>query len=260
MSNLNAISPHSRTELEQYLNTLLQISKVKDYCPNGLQVAGKETITHIVTGVSATQALIDEAVEVGADAILVHHGYFWKNENPCVVGMKKQRLKTLLQHDINLFAYHLPLDVHETLGNNAQLANLLGVELIGGLDKEKAVSVPVYGQLASPMSLAEFSALVTLKLQRPPLVEAGSDKLIKTIGICTGGAQGYIELAAEQGLDAYLTGEVSEQTIHVAREMGIHFIAAGHHATERYGVKALGEHLQHQLGVQVTFIDIDNPA
>lgn len=260
MSNLNTKSTITRQMLDDYLSQFLAVDKVKDYCPNGLQVEGREKIETIVTGVTATQALIERAVEINADAVIVHHGYFWKNEDPRLVGMKRSRVACLLRHDINLYAYHLPLDVHASVGNNAQLAKLLGVELVGGLEPKKSVSVPVYGKLNTPCSLEDFALTVEEKLHRKPLVVKGSDRPIETIGICSGGAQGYIDLAADAKLDAYLTGEVSEQTVHVAREMGIHFIAAGHHATERYGVKALGEHIHAQFGLNVQFVDIDNPA
>lgn len=260
MSNLNTKSTVTRQMLDDYLAQFLAVEKIKDYCPNGLQVEGREKIEMIVTGVTATQALIERAVELEADAVIVHHGYFWKNEDPRIIGMKKSRLSTLLKHNINLFAYHLPLDVHASVGNNAQLAKMLDIELLGGLEPHKSISVPVHGRLLAPQSLESFATLVEQKFNRKPLVVRGSERVIETIGICSGGAQGYIDIAANANLDAYLTGEVSEQTVHVAREMGIHFIAAGHHATERYGVKALGEHIHEQFGVEVQFIDIDNPA
>lgn len=247
-------------ELEAYLNQLLKPEKIKDFCPNGLQVQGKEQIKKVVTGVTATQLLIDQAIEKQADALFVHHGFFWKNENPAIKGMKQKRIKALLANDINLYAYHLPLDIHPSLGNNAQLAKLLDIEVTGGLELNNPSSVAMQGQLNKAMSLADFSQLLEHKLQRKPLVESGGDFDVKTIAWCTGGGQSIIEQAANQDIDLFITGEVSEQTIHTAREMNIHFIAAGHHATERYGAKAVGEHLAQQFGFDVEFIDINNPA
>lgn len=250
----------ANTELLCYLTDLLQPDKIRDYCPNGMQVEGKQSIGKVVTGVTASQALIDAAIDVQADAILVHHGYFWQGEAPCIQGMKRHRLKALLQHDINLFAYHLPLDVHPLLGNNAQLASMLEIDVEGGLERDNLNSVPQRGRLATPCSLAQFAARVEAQLDRKPLLQGPMDKLISTVGWCSGGGQSYIELAAQQGLDLYLSGEVSEPTIHIARETNTAFIAAGHHATERYGVKALGEHLAAEFNLDVEFIDIDNPV
>lgn len=247
-------------ELEQILNQKLNANAISDYAPNGLQVEGKTEIKKIVTGVTANQALIDYAVSQQADAILVHHGYFWKSEPPCIRGMKGKRIKTLLTNDINLYAYHLPLDVHPELGNNAQLAMLLGIENLQPLEKS-AVSIPVYGTLKTSLSSEVFAQKIEQVLNRKPLVcSENAPHFIRTVGICTGGGQGYIDLAASQGVDAFITGEVSEQTIHSAREQGIHFFAAGHHATERYGIKALGEWLSSQYNLEVIFKDIDNPA
>ncbi len=248
-----------RTAFIQILNELLQPEKVRDYCPNGLQVEGRDKIAKIVTGVTACQELVDAAVERGADTILVHHGYFWKGEAQPVTGMKKRRLASLLNADINLFAYHLPLDIHPVLGNNAQLAKLLGIEMCDGLE-EGPYSVPVHGRLIEPVSGPEFAARIEHVLGRKPLCSLVREKQIETIGWCTGGGQGYIDLAAAKGLDAYLTGEASEQTIHSSREQGIDFFAAGHHATERYGIKALGEFLAEKYEFDVEFVDIDNPV
>lgn len=250
----------SNKELLTYLSTILRPEKIHDYCPNGLQIEGKNQISKLITGVTASEALIDSAIEQNADAILVHHGYFWKGENPCVTGMKRRRFKKILSHDINLFAYHLPLDVHPELGNNAQLAQRLGIQVVGGLDTTNSTSVPMHGVFKTPISPEGLSNRIAEKLERQPLFELGATQMIKSVAWCTGGGQNYIDLAAEHGIDAYITGEVSEQTIHTAREMGIHFFAAGHHATERYGAKALGEHLANQFEVEVIFIDIDNPA
>ena len=247
-------------ELERLLNEKLSTDRINDYAPNGLQVEGKAEIKKIITGVTASQALIDYAVAQQADAVLVHHGYFWKSENPCIRGMKGKRIKTLLVNDINLYGYHLPLDVHPELGNNAKLAQLLGISDLQPLENS-ATSIPVWGTLKDPVTAEKFAQRIEQVLHRKPLIcTENGPHLIRKVGICTGGGQGYIDLAAAQGCDAFITGEVSEQTIHSAREQGIHFFAAGHHATERYGIKALGEWLAAEYGLDVEFKDIDNPA
>ena len=248
-------------ELENYLTELLKPQQIKDFTPNGLQIQGRDEIKKIVTGVTASQALIDKAIAEQADAILVHHGYFWKNESYVIRGIKHDRIKALLVNGINLFAYHLPLDIHPTLGNNAQLATLFNIEDVEPLEAGNPLSVAMQGSFEQPCSGEEFTQLINSTLARECLhIAAPSNKPIKTIAWCSGGGQGYIELAAEQGIDAFLTGEVSEQTTHIAHEMDIHFFAAGHHATERYGVKALGEHLAQKHGLEVIFVDIDNPV
>jgi dinuclear metal center YbgI/SA1388 family protein len=239
---------------------LLKPEKIKDYCPNGLQVEGKKKVNKIVTGVTASQALIDYAVSINADAILVHHGYFWKGESPCLTGMKRKRIHTLLQHDINLYAYHLPLDIHPILGNNVQLGKLLGIIDILPLEENNPQSLVMQGKFEAGINPIELIRLLNTKLVKNPLHEPALKTNIETVAWCTGGGQNYIELAAEKGIDAFITGEVSEQTIHTAREMNIHFYAAGHHATERYGVKALGEYIQQKLDVEAVFVDIDNPV
>ncbi|WMN61072.1 Nif3-like dinuclear metal center hexameric protein [Pseudoalteromonas xiamenensis] len=249
-----------RTKLINHLTELLKPFQINDYCPNGLQVEGKSEIKKIVTGVTASQALIDAAIERGADAILVHHGYFWKGEDQTITGMKKRRIQRLLAHDINLIAYHLPLDVHPELGNNAQLGALLGLDIERPLEPWNKSSVAVKGKLSTPMSVEDFAILIENKLGRAPLVNTAGEHLIKTVAWCTGGGQSFIDLAASQGIDAYLTGEASEQTIHSSNEQSIHFFAAGHHATERYGVKALGEYLATQFDLEVEFVDIHNPV
>ena len=248
-----------RREFNQLLNTLLKPETINDFCPNGLQVEGKDEIRTIVTGVTASQALIDAAIENNADAILVHHGYFWKGESQPITGMKKRRVAALLAKDINLFAYHLPLDIHPEMGNNAQLAQLLDIEIEAGLEPTN-ISVAMKGRLKTPLTGSEFAKKISQVLKREPLTSLVRTDKIETIALCTGGGQGYIDLAADQGIDAYLTGEASEQTIHSSREQNIDFFAAGHHATERYGIKALGEYLAKQHGFDVTFIDIDNPV
>lgn len=249
-----------RNVLLQHLETLLQPHTFQDYCPNGLQVSGRERVSHIVTGVTASQALIDAAIEQGADTILVHHGYFWKGEDQRVVGIKRERLKALLTHDINLIAYHLPLDSHPVFGNNEQLAKCLELSVDGPIDAND-LSVPgLKGRLPKTMSGAEFSAWLEEKLERKPLHIGEANDSIETIAWCTGAAQGYLQRAVDLGVDAFLTGEISEPTVHLARETGTHFYSAGHHATERYGAKALGEYLAEQFDLTVEFIDIDNPV
>lgn len=248
-------------ELTAYLNDLLQVSIIKDFCPNGLQVQGNDEIKKIVTGVTASQALIDEAIAHQADALLVHHGYFWKNEPAPLTGMKYQRIKKLMDNNINLMAYHLPLDIHSELGNNAQLAKLLDIQVTGPLELGNALSVAIQGDLASPITGQAMAQRIDERLSRQCLhIPASSNKPIKTVAWCTGGGQSYIELAASQGIDAFISGEVSEQTTHICHEMDIHFFAAGHHATERYGAKALGEHLAEKFALDVTFIDVNNPV
>lgn len=249
-----------RTQLISFLNAELQSDKIRDYCPNGLQVEGNNTVSKIVTGVTASQALLDAAVAAGADTVLVHHGYFWKNESPQITGIKKARLQTLLRNDINLLAYHLPLDVHPRFGNNARLGALLGADNISAVTSAEPLGVLMQGQLAQSVALADIAARLKQALGRDLLVYDAGIGNVNGLAWCTGGGQGYIEQAAEAGAQLFISGEVSEQTIHLSRELGIHFIAAGHHATERYGVKALGEYIASQFDVDVQFIDIDNPA
>lgn len=249
-----------RVALLAYLNDLLQPDRFRDYAPNGLQVEGKSDIGSLVSGVTATRALIDAAIECKADAILVHHGYFWKGEDPCLTGMKYQRIKRLLDHNINLFAYHLPLDAHPELGNNAQLAHKLGLITEGGLDPLERFPVGNVGRLPETKTPQAFATLLEAALERTPVWVRGGDHPIRRVAWCTGGAQGYIEKAVALGVDAFISGEISEQTTHVARECGIHYFSAGHHATERYGAQAVGRHLAEKFQLNHEFVDIDNPA
>ncbi len=250
----------TRDELTTYLDALLQVSRFQDYAPNGLQVEGRTEIRRLMSGVTACQALLDEAVAWQADAVLVHHGYFWKGEGACVTGMKARRLRTLLLADINLLAFHLPLDAHPELGNNAQLAGRLGLEIQGTFDTGTALDLGFLGQLPQPEPLADFTRRVAGALGRQPRVVSGGGRPVQRMAWCTGAAQGFIELAADCGVDLYLSGEISEPTVHVARERGVHYVAAGHHATERYGAQALGEHLAERFGLVHRFVDIDSPA
>ena len=243
------------TELVQYLDDFLEASTFKDYAPNGLQVEGKSAISKVVTGVTACQALIDAAIKEKADAIIVHHGYFWKNEPVTITGMKQKRIQSLLGNEINLLGYHLPLDAHPTLGNNAMLGELWSLE-----DITPEAGLVRLGRLSSPVSIEAFIETVGKTLDRMPLHLPGGQADIETVAWCSGGAQGYIEKAIEWGADVYISGEVSEQTTHQALENQIHYLAAGHHATERLGVKALGEHLSQAFDLEVIFVDIDNPV
>lgn len=250
----------SLAELQTTLNTLLKPDEFRDYCPNGLQVEGRDSINTIVSGVTANQALIEAALAMGADALLVHHGYFWRGENPTVTGIRKNRLKALLENELNLFAFHLPLDAHPQYGNNAQLGLKLGFRTEADLDPVHKSRVGVWGELEQPCSGEELAARISQQLSRDPLHIPGKAGRIEKIGWCTGSAQSTIELAHDAGVDAYLTGEVSEQTVHFARETGMHFFAAGHHATERYGVQAVGHFLANEFGIRHEFVDIDNPV
>lgn len=250
----------SLSTLVKYCEDLLNVGNFKDYCPNGLQVEGRSEVKRIVSGVTASQALLDAAVEQNADLVLVHHGYFWKGEHEPVVGIKKNRLKTLLEHDISLVAYHLPLDAHPELGNNAQLARLMNWQIQAGLDGEIGKAIGLIGQTDKPLTADALAQEFERVLQRPAQHIKGIDREIRKIAWCTGAAQGYIDKALAAGCDAFVSGEISEPTVHIAREAGIDYFAAGHHATERYGVRALGEHLKHHFGIDHQFIDIDNPV
>jgi dinuclear metal center YbgI/SA1388 family protein len=243
--------------LLDYTGQLLDTGRFRDYCPNGLQVEGRPHVRTIVTGVSASQALLEAAAEAGADAILVHHGWFWKNDDARVVGIRRQRLKFLLERDINLIGYHLPLDAHPQLGNNAQLATLLGFEIDGWFGEQQ---IAAYGRLPAPTSLQVLSAHIGQSLQHAPLVIGEPQREIARVAWCTGAAQDYLKLAVDLGVDAFVTGEISEHTVHLARESGVAFIAAGHHATERGGIRELGEHLAERFGLVHRFIDIANPV
>lgn len=244
-------------ELLDYTGQLLQVDRYRDYCPNGLQVEGRAEIGSIVSGVTASQALLEAAQIAGADLLLVHHGYFWRGEDARVTGIRRARLKFLLQHDLNLAAYHLPLDAHPELGNNAQLACRLGLQLDGWFGEQ---SLAAHGRLEQPCSLQQFGRRVAAALGREPLVIGAPEHPLRRIAWCTGAAQDALEQAVALGVDAFLTGEVSERTVHLANESGVAFLAAGHHATERYGVQALGEHLAQKFSLHHRFIDIDIPV
>lgn len=246
--------------LVDYTNSLLEVDAIGDYCPNGLQAEGRANVERIVTGVTACQPLLDAAVERGVDAVLVHHGWFWKNEPAPLVGMKRRRIRTVLESGINLLAYHLPLDVHRAYGNNAELARLLELSVSGQVDAAGVPGLLWFGRLNEPMGAESFGRVIGERLSREPLHVAGGGEIVSSVAWCTGGAQDFIDQAAGLGVDAFITGEASERTTHAAREQGLHFYAAGHHATERYGVQALGAHLAERFALEYTFIDIDNPV
>jgi|TARA_B100000929_G_scaffold193774_1_gene153650 dinuclear metal center YbgI/SA1388 family protein len=254
-------SVNHRDQLVAACDHQLRATQFKDFTVNGLQVEGREQVRRVMTGVTACQALLEEAVAWQADMVLVHHGYFWKNEPVPITGMKQRRIKTLLANDISLLAYHLPLDAHAEMGNNAQLAKRLGWKVEGCLDGELGEGLLWSGRLVTPQSVSALAQQVGVILEREPLVvEAPSREPIERIAWCTGGAQDMITAAYEAGAQVFISGEISERTTHLAREMGIHYLAAGHHATERYGVQAMGEWLASEFGVEHRFVDIDNPA
>ncbi len=244
--------------IERYCDNLLETAKYEDYCPNGLQVEAGEQVRKLMVGVTACQALIDEATTWGADLLLVHHGYFWKGEPAPIRGLKGRRVASLLRNRISLLAYHLPLDAHPELGNNRCLAEVCGFPLPEVTSAGRGLVWQSTLTEAIPADV--LSVRLGDCLGRDLLHIHGRRERIERIGWCTGAAQGFLEEAAELGLDAYLSGEISESTVHVARELDINYFAAGHHATERYGVRALGEHLAQVMAIEHLHIDIDNPA
>ncbi len=248
-----------RHELHTALDALLQPERFKDYCPNGLQVEGRSPVRKIVSGVTASLALIEAAIAADADTILVHHGLFWRGHDGRVTGWMRQRLAPLLAHNINLFAYHLPLDAHAELGNNAQLGVQLGLQADGRFGEQQLgwTGTPVNGAFADAQALARHAEAT---LGHAVVLVPGKPGPVRRVGWCTGGAQGYFEEAIAAGVDAFITGEISEPQAHYARECGVAYLACGHHATERYGAPAVAAHVAAQLGLAHQFIDIDNPA
>lgn len=244
-------------DLAHYTQQLMQVERFKDYCPNGLQVEGRAEIRKIVTGVTASMALLQAAHKANADLILVHHGYFWRNEDARIVGIKRNRIAFLMKHDLNLMAYHLPLDAHQELGNNVQFGKLLGLDAMNYAGDDNLLAC---GELGMAMTLGEFASQLEAKLQRKPMLIGDVDKLVRKVAWCTGAAQGYIDAASAMGADLFISGEISEQTTHQSQESGVAYISAGHHATERYGVQALGRHLAERFDLQHEFIDINNPV
>jgi dinuclear metal center YbgI/SA1388 family protein len=288
-----------REELSAYLESVLEPARFRDYCPNGLQVEGRAEVRRVVCGVTASQALIEAAVARGADALLVHHGWFWKGEDGRVTGFRKRRLQALLAHDINLFAYHLPLDAHAEFGNNAQLGSRLGFAVTGRFAEQDigflgvplapdgtVLPAPIFGSgrcaspslhsgepvpkagicpdaltvLPAPTFARDIAARVEAVLGRAPLLVGDGARPVARVAWCSGGAQGYFEQAILAGADLFISGEISEQTVHLAREAGVPYLAAGHHATERYGVQALGAHLAVRFDLECEFVEIDNPV
>lgn len=251
----------AQKELVSYLEKLLDTASFKDYCPNGLQIEGKPHIKRIVTGVTANLALLDAAIAAHADAIIVHHGYFWRNEPTIITGARHTRIKRLLMNDINLFAFHLPLDAHPQLGNNIQLGQQLGLSVSGHFGQE---GLAVYCDLPAPMALPQLMERVYQALHRPAqlfgLTQEKDRQPVQRVGWCTGAAQSYFDAAIAADCDVFLSGEVSEHTVHTAVESGVPYLAIGHHASERYGVQALGEHLAEKFGLEHQFIEIANPV
>lgn len=243
-------------DLIRDLNTLLTPENYRDYAPNGLQVEGRGEVTRVVTGVTACFELIRRAAELKADLLLVHHGWFWKHEDPRITGLKGRRVRELIAADINLAGYHLPLDDHPKFGNNALLGRALDFTETGRFGEMDL------GRLGStaPVTVHDLTLKITKVLKRPPLVVGPADKVIRRVAWCSGAAQDMIEEAAIAGCDAFVSGEISERTTHIAREAGITYFAAGHHATERFGIRALGEWIAREKGLEVTFVDIDNPV
>ncbi len=245
------------TELVDHLDTYLEAARFKDYCPNGLQVEGRPHVARLLTGVTACQALLDYAVAHNFDAVLVHHGYFWRNESPRITGLRRRRLGTLIHHDISLLAYHLPLDAHPECGNNAQIAQRFGWQPRGHFGDE---DLGWLGEAPAPIRLDALARQLAQSYGREPLVIGDAARTIRTLAWCSGGAQGWFEAAIDAGADAFITGEISEPCTHLARESGVAFLACGHHATERDGIRALGEHLRQHYGIAVEFLDVDNPV
>jgi len=249
----------NRDSFAKYLAQALDITRFRDYCPNGLQVEGRSSIRTLITGVTASLALIEAAVAAKADAILVHHGYFWRGEDACIVGSKQKRLKLVLAPGINLFAYHLPLDMHPEFGNNAQLGQRLGLVADGRFGDD---NLGWTGANTDPSvrTVGDWADRIAVRLGRAPLVIGDPAQPVGRIGWCTGAAQGLLADAIAAGATLYLSGEISEPTVHLAREAGVAYLACGHHATERYGVQALGAHLHTQFGIAHHFVDIANPV
>ncbi|WP_124552769.1 Nif3-like dinuclear metal center hexameric protein [Methylophilus methylotrophus] len=239
------------------LANFLQVGKFQDYCPNGLQVEGRPQVRRIVSGVTASQALIEAAIEADADAVLVHHGYFWRGEAPEVTGLKRNRLKRLLTYDLSLLAYHLPLDAHAEVGNNVQLGKMLEWPIVRYLDDKNMLPVAEFPQ---PMALSQVGDHVSRKLGRSAQILGNPQKPVQTVAWCTGAAQSYIQQAVNAGVDLFVSGEVSEQTWHTVCETDTAYISAGHHATERYGVQALGHWLAEKYGIEHIYVEVDNPV
>ncbi len=248
-----------RDALAQCLASELDVARFRDYCPNGLQVEGRREIKRLITGVTACQLLLDEAVRLDADAILVHHGYFWRGEDMRVIGQKFKRLKTLIENGISLFAYHLPLDSHPTMGNNAQLAQLLGLQAQGRFGEDNIAWIGASSS-SEVTTVADLALVVERQLGRAPTIIGDAGQSLGKVAWCTGAAHSMLGSAIEAGANVFLSGEISEPTVHLARESGVTYMACGHHATERYGVQALGHFIAERFGIEQQFVDIDNPV
>ncbi len=244
-------------QLCDFCDDYLKVGEFTDYCPNGLQVEANPEVENIVCGVTASQALIDAAIEQKADTLIVHHGYFWKGEAQPVTGYKGRRIASLIKNNINLLAFHLPLDAHPEVGNNVQLADILNWNITHRFGEQGLI---LEGKLPSPQSLVELSQHIENELDTRTMAIAAGEHSIERIAWCSGAAQGFIEAAAERSVDAFVSGEISEPSFHLARELGVHYIAAGHHATERYGVQALAKVIARRFGINQQFIDIPNPV
>jgi len=243
-------------ELRDYIGSALAVSRFRDYCPNGLQVEGRSEVLRLASAVTASLAVIEAAAVWRADALIVHHGYFWRSEDANITGIKKKRIAHLLKHDLSLLAYHLPLDAHPEWGNNVQLGKRLGFVEDARFGEQE---IACYGRLARPKTLAELRQTIALELGREPKVIGQLDSRIARVAWCSGGAQSYFEQAIALGVDVFVTGEISEQVFHLSQETGVAYIAAGHHATERYGIQSLGNDLATRFGLEHQFFDQDNP-
>jgi len=246
-------------ELTRYLDGLLSVSTFPDYCPNGLQVEGRSEVHKVITGVSACTELFDAAIRENGDAIIVHHGLFWDGQPSVITRSRKKRIERLVKNDISLLAYHLPLDAHPLYGNNAQIAGKLGLVNRRLFGKAKGNMIGCIGELPEPLSSEEVFTHLRNQLNAPITVHPFGPDTIQKIGVCSGGAQSYFPEAVDDGVDLFLTGEQSEWVFHYAKEEGVHYVAAGHHATERFGVQALATHLKGHFHIETLFIDIENP-
>lgn len=247
------------SEIIRWCDQTLKSHEFKDYAPNGLQIEGKSEVKKILCAVTASQSAIEAAIEQQADLLLVHHGYFWKGEPYPITGMRGKRIKSMIQHDISLLAYHLPLDSHPTLGNNAAIADLLGLQQIEALDPSERNPIGNTGYLLKPMQPDQFRDFLAEKLHFPVQHLLADKALIHKVGFCTGGAQDFIAKAAAQDCDAYISGEVSERTFYEAQELNVHYFASGHHATERFGVQRLGQAISEHFGLEYCYFELNNP-
>lgn len=247
-------------DIIQWCNQQLKASEFKDYAPNGLQIEGRSEVKKILCAVTASQSAIDAAIAQQADLLLVHHGYFWKGEAYPITGMRGKRIKDLIKHDISLMAYHLPLDAHPTLGNNAAISDILDLHNIEALDPSERHPIGNIGYLKTAQTPEQFKAYLTDRLGFNSIhLPAANKPWIEKVGFCTGGAQDFISKAAAQDCDAYISGEVSERTFYEAEELNVHYYACGHHATERYGVQRLGQALAQQFAIDVVYHELNNP-